>query len=58
MLLINGLAKVTYDPIVQGARPDVAIGVGRHEDRRNCMPHFDKASMELQSVHRGHVDVG
>ena len=32
MLLINGLAKVTNHPIVQSARPDVVIGVGRHED--------------------------
>jgi hypothetical protein len=22
------------------------------------MPHFYEASMELQSVHRGHIDVG
>ncbi len=39
ILLINGLAKVTNDPIVQSAGPDVVIGVGRHEDRRNRMPH-------------------
>ena len=58
MLLINGLAKVTNDPIVQGAGPDVVIGVGRHEDRRNCMPRVDEASVELQSGHRGHMDVG
>ena len=32
MLLINGLAKVANDPIVQGAGPDVVIGVGRLED--------------------------
>jgi hypothetical protein len=35
MILINGLAKVTNDPIVQSARPDVVIGIGRHEERRN-----------------------
>ena len=40
MLLINGLAKVTNDPIVQSAGPDVVIGIGRHEDRRNRVaPH-------------------
>ena len=32
MLLINGLAKVANDPIVQSAGPDVVIGPGRHED--------------------------
>ena len=34
MLLIDGLAKVANDPVVQSACPDVAIGEGRHEDRR------------------------
>src|ERR1700722_4838162 len=58
MILIQGFAKVTNDPILQGARPYVVIGVGRHEDRRNRMPHFGEASMQLQSVPRGHVDVG
>ena len=32
MLLINRLAKVANDPIVQSAGPDVVIGVGRQED--------------------------
>ena len=32
MLLVNGLAKVANDPIVQSAGPDVAIGVNGHED--------------------------
>ena len=40
MRLINGLAKVTNDPIVQSAGPDVVIGVGRHEDRRNRMSRY------------------
>jgi hypothetical protein len=34
MLLINGFAKVTNDPILQSACPDVAIGVRRREDGR------------------------
>ncbi len=58
MLLINGLAKVANDPIVQGAGPDVVIGVGRHEDRRNRIARIDEVSVELESGHRGHVDVG
>ncbi len=32
MLLINGLAEVANDPIVQSTGPDVVIGIGRHED--------------------------
>jgi hypothetical protein len=57
MILIHGFAKVTDDPIPQSAGPDVVIGVGGYEDRRNRMPQFDEASMELQSVHRGHMKV-
>jgi hypothetical protein len=41
MLLINGLAKVTNDPVLQSARPEVVIRIGRHDDRRNHMSHID-----------------
>jgi hypothetical protein len=58
VLLVNWLAKVTNDPILQGARPDVVIGVGRHKDCRNRMPHIDEASVQLESGHCGHMDVG
>src|SRR6266436_2449922 len=58
MLLINWLTKVTNDPIVQGASPVNVIGVGRNEDRRNGVPDFDEVSVELDSGHRGHMDVG
>jgi hypothetical protein len=58
MFLINGLAKVANDPIVESASPDVVIGVGRHEDRRNCIPLSDEVSVELESGHCGHMDVG
>jgi hypothetical protein len=56
-LLVNGLAEVTNDPIVQGARPDVVIGVGGNEDRRNRAPDIDEASVEFESGHRGHMNV-
>ena len=58
MLLINRLAEVTNDPFIQSAGPDVVIGVGRHKDRRNCMPLGDELSVELEFGHRGHMDVG
>jgi hypothetical protein len=58
MLLINRLGTVTNDSIVQSAGPDVVIGMGRHEDRRNRIPRIDEVSIELESVHRGHMDVG
>jgi hypothetical protein len=58
ILLINGLAKVANDPIVQSACPDVVIGIGRHEDRRNCIARRDEVFVELESGHRRHMDVG
>ena len=58
MLLINGLAKVANDSIVQSAGPDVVVWVGRHEDRRNRISRIDEVSVEFDSGHRGHMDVG
>jgi hypothetical protein len=58
MILIQGFAKVANDPILQSARPDVVIRIGRHKDGRNRVPHFDEASVELESRHRGHMNVG
>ena len=58
MLFINRLAKVADDPIVQGAGPVNIIGVGSHEDCRNRVPCIDEVSVEFDSGHRRHVDVG
>jgi hypothetical protein len=48
MLLIKGLAKVANDPIVQSVGPDVVIGMGRHEDRRNRIPRSNEVPVELE----------
>jgi hypothetical protein len=58
VLLINGLAKVTNDPIVQGADPGVVIVIGSHKDRRNRESGIDKVSVEFGSGHPRHLDVG
>jgi hypothetical protein len=58
MVLIDWLAKITEYAVVQRASLDSVIGVGRNEDRRNRVPRIDEVSMELESGHRGHVDVG
>jgi hypothetical protein len=58
MILIQRFAKVTNDPLLQSASPDVVIGVSRHEDRRNGIARIDEMSVELESGHRGHMDVG
>jgi len=56
--LIHGFAKIIKDPILQGAGPDVFIGIGRHEDRRNRIPSIDEMPVEIDSGHSGHMDVG
>jgi len=58
MLLIDWLAKITNDTILQGAGSDVFIGVSRYEDCRNRVPRLDEASVELEARHRGHMYVG
>ena len=55
--LVKWLAKVTNDPIVQGAGPVNVIRVGRHEDRRNRVPRIDEVSVELDPGHGRHMDV-
>jgi hypothetical protein len=58
MLLIDWLAKVTNDSIVQGMGTVSVIGVGSHEDRRNRSPRSDEVSVELDPGHRRHMDIG
>src|ERR1700759_1817785 len=57
-LLIKGLAKVTYDPFVQGADPGVVIMVGSHEDRWNREARIGEVSVEFGTGHPRHLDVG
>ena len=58
MVVINRLAKVTNDPILQSAVPDNLIRVGSNENGRNCVPRIDQLPMELEPGHFRHVDVG
>src|SRR5580658_4869855 len=58
IVLVNGLAKVTDDPFVQGADPGVVIMVGSHEDRWNREARTDEVSVELGTGHSRHLDVG
>ena len=57
MLLINRLAKITNDPIVQGAGAFNVVGVGSHENCRNRVSGLDEVSVQLDSGHRRHMDV-
>jgi hypothetical protein len=58
MLVIDWLAKVTNDTILQGAGPDFFSGISRYEDCRNRVPHLDEASVELEARHPRHIYVG
>ena len=58
MLFIHWLAKVTDDPVIQGAGPLNVSGVGSHQDCRNRVTRPDEVSMECDSGHLRHVDVG
>ena len=58
MLLVDRLAKVANDAILQGAGPDVFIRVSRYEDCRNRVPRLDEASVKLEARHPRHMYVG
>jgi len=58
MVVIHRLAEVTNDSILQSAPPDDLIRVCGNEDRRNGASRIDKFSVELNSGHSGHLDVG
>ena len=56
-LLADRLAEITNDSIAQGAVPLAVVGAASNENRGNGVPHIDKVSVELNTGHRGHMDV-
>ena len=58
MLVIDRLAEVTNDSILQSAPPDDLIRVCGNEDRRNRAPCSDEMSVELKTSHSRHLNVG
>ena len=58
MVVIHRLGEITNDSILQGAIPDDLIRVCGNQDRRNGASRIDKFSVELNSGHSGHLDVG
>src|SRR5215510_692674 len=57
MRLINWLAKVANDPILDGAGAVNIIGVGCNEDRWDRVPRTDEMPVEFNSGHRRHMDI-
>jgi len=54
---INWLAKITHDPIVQGAGPLDVIGVSGHENCWNRVACIDEASVKLEAAYHRHLNV-
>jgi hypothetical protein len=57
MLIINRLAKVTNNSIVQRAGSISVIGIGSNEDRGNRVPGIDEVPVKFYPGHRRHIDV-
>src|SRR3954471_5593224 len=57
-LLVNRLAEITNDSIVQSACPLTVVGLPSNEDRRDGVSHIDEVSIELDAGHRGNMNVG
>jgi len=58
MVVIHRLGEITNDSILQGAIADGLIRVCGNEDRRNRISRINKFSVELNSSHSGHLDIG
>jgi hypothetical protein len=56
--VVHRLAEVASRSILQGLVPDDLVGICGNEDRRDRVPQFDQASVELNASHSRHVDVG
>ena len=56
--LVNGLSKVADDPIRERAGPVGVVGVGRDKDGRNRVSRTGEVSIEVDSRHSRHLDVG
>src|SRR5436190_17479340 len=57
MLIINRLAKVTKDSIVQSAGSINVMGIGSDEDCGKRVPGIDEVPVEFYPGHRRHIDV-
>lgn len=58
MVVINGLAEITDRPIGKSAAPSNLVRVRRDENCRDPMSLINQASVELDSCHAGHLNVG
>src|SRR5271155_4274499 len=57
MLIINWLAKVTNDSVLQSAVSISVVGIGGNEDCGNHVAGLDELLIEFDPGHRRHMDV-
>src|ERR1700730_4438262 len=57
MLIIDWLAKITNDSILQSAVSICVIGIGSKENCGNRVAGLDQVPIEFDPGHRGHMDV-
>ena len=55
---VHWLAEVANNPVPYGLIPDGFIGVCSNEDRRNRVSSVDQMSVQLNSSHARHLNVG
>jgi hypothetical protein len=58
MVVIDRLAEVTNDPILESTPPDDFVRVCGNDDRWNRVSRIDEMSVELNSGHSRHLNVG
>src|SRR5215475_13060574 len=58
MVVIDRLAEVTNDPIVESTTPDDLVRVCGNNDRGNRVSRINEMSVELNSGHSRHLNVG
>ena len=58
MVVIDRLAEVTNDPILESTPPDDLVRVCGNDDRGHRVSCIDEMSVELNSGHSRHLNVG
>src|SRR5262249_57720971 len=58
IVVIDRLAKVANDPIIESTPPDDLVRVCGNDDRGHRVSCIDEMSVELNSGHSRHLNVG
>ena len=58
LIRIKWLAQIADDAGTEGAGPDAVIGIRGNKDCRNGVSGLDQPTVQLDTRHRRHMDVG